>query len=239
VNVENPRFRLGRLGGIADPSRDFVRGSNHDLQAVHTGLTVADAEGRGVGICPLDSPLVSLDRPGVWRYSRDFVPTRPVVFVNLFNNQWTTNFRLWNEGTWTMRVRLWAFDQFDAESALVTPSLETRYPLQAAVAEGAAGTLPVTQKGLELSVPGVLVTAFGANPDGDGAVLRLWEYAGAGRSCRVHLPAGLDVDAVQPVTLRGEPAGKPIPVKNGEFSVNLAAFAPASFTFSNPSKGSL
>lgn len=239
VNVENPRFRLGRLGGIADPSRDFVRGSNHDLQAVHTGLTVADEQGRGVGICPLDSPLVSLDRPGVWRYSRDFVPTRPVVFVNLFNNQWTTNFRLWNEGTWTMRVRLWAFDRFDAESALVTPSLETRYPLQAAVAEGAAGTLPVAQKGLELSVPGVLVTAFGANPDGDGAVLRLWEYAGVARLCEVRLPASMSVEMVQPVNLRGEPVGRTIPVKNQRFRVNLAAFAPASFIIPNTSKGSL
>jgi hypothetical protein len=108
VNVRKPQFRLGRLGGIADPARDFVRGSNRDLQAVNTGVTISDADGSGVGICPLDSPLVSLDRPGLFRYSPDFVPTKPVVFVNLFNNQWTTNFRLWNEGTWTMRVRLWA-----------------------------------------------------------------------------------------------------------------------------------
>ncbi len=131
VNVEKPQFRLGRLGGIADPARDFVRGSNHDLQAVNTGVTISDTEGRGVGLCPLDSPLVSLDRPGLFRYSPDFVPRRPVIFVNLFNNQWTTNFRLWNEGTWTMRVRLWAFDRFDAQTSLITPSLEARYPLLA------------------------------------------------------------------------------------------------------------
>jgi hypothetical protein len=69
VNVEKPQFRLGRLGGIADPARDFARGSNHDLQAVNTGVTISDTEGHGVGICPLDSPLVSLDRPGLFRYS--------------------------------------------------------------------------------------------------------------------------------------------------------------------------
>ena len=45
LNVQKPQFRLGRLGGSADPARDFVRGSNHDLQAVHTGVTIADAEG--------------------------------------------------------------------------------------------------------------------------------------------------------------------------------------------------
>lgn len=233
VNAAKPQFRLGRLGGVVDPTRDFGRGSNHDLQAVHTGLTVADERGRGVGICPLDSPLVSLDRPGIFKYSPDFVPGRPVAFVNLFNNQWTTNFRLWNEGIWTMRVRLWAFDRFDAQSALITPSLEARYPLLAAVAEGQAGVLPATQKGLELSVHGVLVTAFGPNPDGPGAMLRLWEYAGRGGPCEVRLPAGLDIEEVRPVTLRGEPAGASIPVKNGEFIVNLAAFAPASFLIPN------
>ncbi|MEN6428491.1 MAG: hypothetical protein ABFE13_24350, partial [Phycisphaerales bacterium] len=234
VNAAKPQFRLGRLGGIADPARDFVRGSNHDLQAVYTGITVADAQGRGVGICPLDSPLVSLDRPGIFKYSPDFVPSTPVVFVNLFNNQWTTNFRLWNEGTWTMRVRLWAFDHFDAESALVTPSLEVRYPLLATVAEGEAGILPATQKGLELSVRGVLVTAFGPNPDGPGTVLRLWEYAGRGGPCEVCLPTGLDVEGVQPVTLRGEPVGVPIPVKDGTFIASLTGFAPASFIIPSP-----
>jgi len=239
VNADKPQFRLGRLGGIVDPARDFVRGSNHDLQAVNTGVTIADAEGRGVGICPLDSPLVSLDRPGLFKYSPDFVPSRPVVFINLFNNQWTTNFRLWNEGTWTMRVRLWAFDRFDAQSALITPSLEVRYPLLAASADGKAGTLPVTQQGLELSARGTLVTAFGPNPDGPGTVLRLWEYAGVPGFCQVHLPAGLDVKEVQPVNLRGQPLGAPLSVEKGAFTTKLNAFAPASFIILSSSKGRL
>ena len=72
VHAAKPQWRLGRLGGIADPARDFVRGSNHDLQAVHTGVTIADAGGHGVGLCALDSPLVSLGRPGIFRYSPDF-----------------------------------------------------------------------------------------------------------------------------------------------------------------------
>ncbi len=256
VNAQKPQFRLGRLGGIADPARDFVRGSNHDLQAVNTGITISDTEGRGVGICPLDSPLVSLDRPGFFRYSPDFVPSKPVVFVNLFNNQWTTNFRLWNEGTWTVRVRLWAFDRFDAQASLITPALEARYPLLAAAADGVppvegvppsnrgqdardtrAGTLPATRKGVELSARGTLVTAFGPNPDGPGTVLRLWEHAGLRSPCQVRLPAGLDVKEVQPVNLRGEPTGQPLPVTKGIFTVNMTAFAPASFLIPYTSKG--
>ncbi|MBI5396359.1 MAG: hypothetical protein HZA91_13770, partial [Verrucomicrobia bacterium] len=123
--------------------------------------------------------------------------------------------------------------RFEPQAGLITPSLEARSPLLAAVADGPSGKLPPTQRGLELSRKGVQVTAFGANPDGDGTVLRLWELAGKSGSCHVSLPAGFDVRSVQPVNLRGEPAGAPIVVKNGAFSINLRAFAPASFVIGN------
>lgn len=236
VDVQNPQFHLGRLGGIADPARDFVRGSNHDLQAVHTGVALTDPQGRGVGICPLDSPLVSLGRPGLWRYSSDYVPTTPIVFLNLFNNQWTTNFRLWNEGTWTTRVRLWAFDRFETQSGLVAPALEARYPLQVAAADGRAGPLPPTQTGLEVSARGALVTAFGPNPDGPGTLLRIWEYAGTSGPCTIHLPAGLAAREIQPVNLRGVPTGRPLAVDKDTFTVKLAAYAPASFVIPTSSQ---
>lgn len=239
VNAAEPQFRLGRLGGVTDPACDFIRGSNQDVQAVHTGLTITDRQGRGVGICPIDSPLVSLDRPGLWRYSQDFKPHKPVAFVNLFNNQWTTNFRLWNEGTWTTRVRLWAFDKFDAGASLVTPSLEARDPLLAIACSSKSGTLPATTKGVELSAQGTSVTAFGPNPDGPGIVLRLWECAGVAGPCRVRLPETLRIEEIQPVNLRGESIGAPLSVERGEFTVNVAAFAPASFILSKSVKGSL
>jgi len=92
---------------------------------------------------------------------------------------------------------------------------------------------------LELSARGVLVTAFGPNPDGPGTVLRLWECAGDEGPCEVRLPAALDVREIQPVDLRGEPIGTPLLVKGHSFTVRLTAFAPASFVMPSPSKGSL
>ena len=115
VKAAQPRFRLGRLGSIIDPAHDTLPGTNRYIWALNSGLTVTDSQGHGMGLCPMDHPLVSLDVPGCWKFSRDFLPTRPLVYVNLFNNQWTTNFRLWNEGTWTSRVRLWAVDGAKAE----------------------------------------------------------------------------------------------------------------------------
>ncbi|MEI2726201.1 MAG: alpha-L-fucosidase [Verrucomicrobiota bacterium] len=174
--------------------KDIVPGANHDLFAVDTGVAVFGADGRGFGICPLDSPLVSLGEPGGWKYTTNSVTKRATVFVNLFNNQWTTNFRFWNEGTWTSRIRIWMFDRYDPWTSLIKPSLEARFPLQAAVADGPAGMLPLSASGVAVSTNAViksdaagvawasggsvLVTAFGANPDGAGTLLRLWETAG-------------------------------------------------------------
>ena len=107
LNVSAPQFHLGRLASIIDPARDIIPGANRHLFGLNTGFSMTDRAGRGVGVCPIDYPLVSLDTPGCWKYSLDFVPKKPVAFVNLFNNQWSTNFRLWNRGTWTSRVRLW------------------------------------------------------------------------------------------------------------------------------------
>ncbi len=72
VRASKPQFRLGRLGSIVDPVCDLVPGSNHNLYGLNTGLAVVDESGDGLGICALDSPLVSLGparvlevRPGV------------------------------------------------------------------------------------------------------------------------------------------------------------------------------
>ena len=228
-DVDSPQFRLGRQGSIVDPSKDLVPGSNHNLQAVDTGGALFDPKGKGAAFCAVDSPLVSLDEPGCWKYSRDFVPKRPVVFINLFNNQWTTNFRMWSQGTWTSRVRIWRFNKFDAARDLVRPALEARYPLRAVFAQGAGGGLPVIQSGVEVSRPGVMVTEFGPNPDGVGTLLRLWELAGRSGNIRVKLPEGAGVTSVQPIDLRGRPVGNRIAVRGGGFEFTLNAFKPASF----------
>ena len=234
LKVNAPQFRLGRLCSIIDPARDIVPGANRRLFGINTGVAVTDARGRGVSFCPMDYPLVSLDTPGCWRYSLDFVPRKPVAYVNLFNNQWSTNFRLWDRGTWTSRVRLWAVQHYAAEGDLITPALEARYPLLAAAAEGAPGALPPSGRGLALSRKGILVTAFGANPDGPGTVLRLWEQAGNSGKVKVRLPEGASFSQAQPVDLRGRAQGRPIPVKKGAFTVAVGAFAPVSVILGAP-----
>ena len=124
--------------------------------------------------------MVSLGVPGCWKYSDDYVPEKPVVYLNLYNNQWNTNFRYWYPGTWSSRVRLWTIGNNTSVNErnlqFMARALEARNPLQAAVAEKNGGTLSPVQSGIELSRPGVIVTAFGEDPDGNtGTLLRIWE----------------------------------------------------------------
>jgi hypothetical protein len=228
LKIDRPRFRVGRLGSIVDPAVGFQRSANHDAYCVNTGITVTDPDGNGVGLCSPDLPLVSLERPGLWRYSRDFVPTKPYVFFNLFNNAISTNFQQWTGGLWSVRVRLWTVSGNDCAANLVGPSWEARQPCVVGEEWRAAGKLPPMRAGISLSRKGILVTAFGPNPDGEGLLLRLWEQAGETGPCTVQLPDGLRPKSAQPCDLRGRPIGDPIPIRDGKLTVPMSPFAPVS-----------
>jgi len=75
----------------------------------------------------------------------------------------------------------------------------------------------------------MLVTAFGANPDGAGTLLRLWETAGQSGHRTVNLPSGMKASRAQPVDLRGRPSGDPISISAGALPFDLHSYAPASF----------
>jgi alpha-mannosidase len=231
--VASPQFRVYRQLGAMNPATDILPGANRDLFSVAQGVTIADADGAGIAVCPLDHPLVSLERPGCWKFSKDaeeFTPRKPIVYINLYNNQWNTNFRYWYPGTWSSRVRLWTFDaKTPAEAVMAMPALEARNPLLAVAATGAGDKLPSEETGLTVSRKGATVTAFGQNPDGPGTLLRVWEMAGVSGEISVKLPAAAKFKTAQPVNLRGEKAGVPVQIRNREFTFNLGGFAPASF----------
>ncbi len=228
LRIAKPVFQVGRLGSIIDPAKDIVPGANRHLLSVNTGLTVADDQGEGVGICPLDHAVVSLDQPGCWKFSRDFVPRRARVYVNMYNNQWSTNFRLWNGGTWTSRVRLWAVHGRNLASRLITPAMETRQPMIAAYTAGPAGIQSPMRHGLRVSQAGLIPTAFGPNPDGTGVLLRLWELSGQAGDCVVQLPEGSAFKTARLCDLRGQFQGGALPIDQGKFRIKVRPFAPCS-----------
>ncbi len=229
LNIEKPQFNLGRLGAIVDPATDFVKGSNLDYGFVSTGLAVVDSNGQGVGLMSPDVPAVCLDRPGLWKYSTGFIPQKSNVFFNLYNNQWSTNFTEWVEGSWSARFYIWSINRYENAPSIITPSEELRNPLMAAQASDKAGNLPVSAQGISLSEKGILLTFFGKNRDGEGDLIRLWEQNG--HSCKLTLtfPSGAKYTTALPVNLRGEKCGEPIKIIDDKLSFNAKAYAPASF----------
>jgi hypothetical protein len=229
--VAKPAFRLGKLGGDLDPVKDLtVREANYHNSWVNTGVAVYDGDsGAGVGVCPIDSPMVSLGEPGEYKFSSRYEPSKPYVYLNLYNNHWRTNFAAWvGDGRrMSSRVRLWAFDKFSAESALFSPAMEARVPLAVGRSMANPGKLPVAQAGIQLSRKGVMLTAFGPNPDGEGTVLRVWEQAGVSGDLTVTLPAGYS--SARQVNLRGKESGPLMKVNDRTISFPLRAYAPVSF----------
>lgn len=231
--VEDAKFRLGRLGGIVDPATDIVPGTNHDVFCLNTGVRVIAPDGSSVALCPVDSPLVSLDRRGLWKYSPGFVPKKGTVFVSLFNNLWSTNFAQWIEGSITSRVRIWLQTPEEGDAEFIKRCWEARMPLQAAYADtDTPGPLPVEQEGLRVSREGVLATAFGTNPYGDGTLLRLWEQVGQGGPCEVQINPVFGFTKAQPVNLRGENGGEAMDVVDGKLTFQIAAYEPVSLVLS-------
>jgi hypothetical protein len=104
-----------------------------------------------------------------------------------------------------------------------------RYPVQTVSMDAPAGKLPVKQAGLSVSRSGVLITAFGANPDGDGTLLRIWEQAGVSGEVTVELPKSMNTVEATPVNLRGEKVGETKRVRSNKMKFVLGAYAPASF----------
>jgi hypothetical protein len=181
-------------------------------------------------------------RPGLWRFTREFAPRPADVFVMLFCNLYSTNFAQWIEGTWSSRVRILApCEEESAEESLIGGSWEARNACLAAACDAPPGSLPPSAVGLGIArAPvdgrqpadtgrGLLVTAFGPNPYGDGTLLRLWDQAGHEGRHTIGLPAGLKARAAQPGDVRGRTTGAPLRISDrGTLDVTIRRMAPTS-----------
>jgi hypothetical protein len=227
-DLDTPQYRLYRTGGIVDPKRDLVERSNKDFCFLNTSMAMFDESGGGVALnCPA-SPGISIDNPGLFRFSKVKELTTGTVFVNLYNNQWGTNFAGWIDGSFSSKMYLWSFDEFDAERSFVTPSEETRVLLKGVFHDGRRGNGLVSQAGVSLSRRGILLTALKRQEK--GMLLRLWEQTGTGGPCAVTLPQGSAFTVACPCDLRGgRTCANGIEISGGTFEFTARPNQPATF----------
>ena len=96
--ADAPRYLFNKNGDLIDPARDIVAGANHALYCLEA---FACAESEGAGVCVVSRDATSLRD----RRDRDLpLPAestsqeRRVLYFNLFNNMWGTNFPQWIGG---------------------------------------------------------------------------------------------------------------------------------------------
>ncbi len=226
VNAQNPQFRIGRMGAVVDPAKDFSRGSNRTYGYVNTGAMIADNSGKGLAICPLDHGIMSFGDKGLCTIDPDYVPTKPLALVSMFNNLWTINFPYWIKGSLSSSVRIWATDNLN-DSSLVVSASEARNQVLVAYADGDSGKLPVEKTGIELSRKGVLLSANYNSKE--GTIVRVWEQNGTSGLLTITFPEEVKFKKAILVNLRGEKIGNPIDIVDRKLIFNLHAYAPAEF----------
>jgi hypothetical protein len=227
-NVDNPQYRLYRTGGIVDPETDFIDNTNQDYYFLNTSMALFDEEGSGIGLnCP-SSPGISLDSRGLFKFSGKKQLKNSKVFVNLYNNQWGTNFTEWIEGSFSSKMYIWSYNDYDPEESIITLSEETRVPLMGVFFEGENGKMPGAQRGLSLSRKGILITSY--RKTREGMELRLWEQSGEDGACTVKLPNGSKYEVAYPANLRGEIISmEGIEISGNSFNADVQANKPLSF----------
>jgi hypothetical protein len=184
LNLPKPTFRLGQAGSVIDPCRDIAEGANRGLWCVDGWVDASD-DRAGMGLIPVDMPLVSIGNTGIFRFEPDRSPVEPVLYAHLFNTQWGTNFRQWHEGDFTFRIRLvphagdWRYARL-WETALQT----MRPPLLPAgnQVDGPAGS----GGPLRLS-DGLVLLSLRPRHDGEGLVVRFWDALGLSRDAAVEI----------------------------------------------------
>ncbi len=104
-------YRVNKSNTVLNPATDIEDNANHVLYCLENYISAADGQ-NGICIITKDTPLVALDETGIYKYRQSYTtPEEPVMYFNLFNNMWGTNFPQWIGGDLSYRYILYGFRQ--------------------------------------------------------------------------------------------------------------------------------
>ncbi|MBN4049410.1 hypothetical protein JYT70_00735, partial [bacterium AH-315-N14] len=173
-----PSYSINKIGSVIDPCTDILKDANHVLYCLENWVDVCD-KGEGLLFISFDTPLLSIGKPGIERYSPDYVPQEPIIYFNAFNNQWGTNFPQWIGGNFNFKYRIIPHIGNWQEVNAFKKSKQAVVPLISNFIVDAEISLKSESNRLVLNELNSLeILALKASQNGDGFILRLRETLG-------------------------------------------------------------
>lgn len=186
MNLPKATYRLGQTGSVIDPARDIAEGANRGLWCVDNWLHASD-DRHGLGIIPVDMPLVSISNVGIFEFDPARVPGGSTVYSHLYNTQWGTNFPQWLEGDFSFRVRL-VPGSGDWRGLQSGPVIHSTWHLANWTTRPAAARARLDDGRQAVRLPaGWVLLSMRPRHDGDGLIIRFWDQLGLARTLPVAL----------------------------------------------------
>lgn len=99
-NPVKPLTFIEKLGMYVDP-KNVVSNGNREMHATSGSIVFEDLE-----ITTWDAPVVAIDTTGIYGFYNQIPDMDKGIYINLFNNQWGTNFPMWNSGNARFRFTI-------------------------------------------------------------------------------------------------------------------------------------
>lgn len=111
-------YRINKPNTLLNPATDIQEDANHVFYCLENYISVTDDK-KGLCIIAKDTPLAALGNTGIYKYLNEYrPPEEPVIYFNLFNNMWGTNFPQWIGGDLSYRFVLFGFHKEEEASVL-------------------------------------------------------------------------------------------------------------------------
>ncbi|NOU71747.1 DUF5054 domain-containing protein [Paenibacillus sp. LMG 31458] len=189
LNADHPKYRFQKLGSVVNPIDDIEKGANTRLHCTSLWVDVQD-DRFGLAIMPIDTPLFSIGEKGIYKYSKEYVPQQPILYFNLFNNQWGTNYPQWISGTFQYSFRI-APHAGDWKTGRVQQlAAEAFTPLH--VTTGWNPSAPNQYRFLKEEVEGIHILAFKKAEQGDAYILRFQNVLDLHTSVKIPLVESIE-----------------------------------------------
>ena len=170
IGMDSPRIVVDKMGQAVDIATEIRKDANHCLYCVDRFIHLEEKES-SVTITSRQAPLWSVGENGVYRFRKGYAPSLPVLYSNLFNNSWGTNFPQWMGGDYRYEYRV-SFEEQSLENAYQHSEQYVSAPL-AAFSE-AAGTANCPAECSLVTLGGnAEVLALKKQETGNGYVLRI------------------------------------------------------------------